>query len=135
MVDTKQAMESEFVTVDLVKSSPTKKLVVVEPGSYEESEFGTRLTVKVNIDGTLKRWRPNKESVENMQVYGSDTTEWVQKIVNLKIEKRSGKECVIAMPEAGELTPQQKQESILDEPVGQPILQPESQPQPGQAMG
>jgi len=110
MVDSMEATQSEFVTVDLVESSPTKKCVVVDPGSYEESQFGKRLTVKVNIDGMVKRWRPNKETVINMQSLGVDTTAWLSKLVNMTIEVRQGKKSVIGRPDPGEIaTPPQTQ--------------------------
>lgn len=118
MVDSTEATQSEFVTVDLVESSPTKKCVVVDPGSYEESNYGKRLTVKVNIDGQIKRWRPNKETVINMQTLGIDTTTWMSKLVNLNVEIRQGKKAVIGKPDAGELqTPPQPQEQIQQTPV------------------
>jgi hypothetical protein len=99
MVDSGEALESIFVTADLVEISPTKKLVVVESGSYETSlNNERRLTVSVNIDGKLKKWRPNKESVRNLQVFGKDTANWVSKPINLKVEYRLGKKSVIAMP-------------------------------------
>ena len=98
MVDSREAMESEYICVELVRSSSTKKAVVIDPGTYENSDFGRKLTLGVNIDGKIKRYRPNKESVKNLQVLGSDTLNWVAKIIELRIEKRSGKEAVIAIP-------------------------------------
>jgi hypothetical protein len=102
MVDSREALESEFVSVDLVKQSMTKKMVIVDPGRYEDAEYQgekqKRLTLGVNIDGKLKRWRPNRESVENMQVIGADTMSWIGKLVDLVVEKRAGRETVIARP-------------------------------------
>ena len=102
MVDSREALESEFVSVDLVKQSMTKKMVITDPGRYEDAEYQgekqKRLTLGVNIDGKLKRWRPNRESVENMQVIGADTMSWIGKLVDLAVEKRAGRETVIARP-------------------------------------
>ena len=103
MVDTKQALESEFVTVELVRESATKKLVVYDPGSYENTDYGDKLTLGVNIDGKKKKWRPNKDSITALQAYGADTVNWVGKLIALKIEKRNGKDCVIGYPEPGEI--------------------------------
>jgi len=112
MVDSMEATQSEFVTVELVELSPTKKCVVVDPGSYEESSYGKRLTVKVNIDGKVKRWRPNKESVINMQALGIDTIKWTSKLVHLNIELRQGKKAVIGKPDIGELQPPQQPQQM-----------------------
>lgn len=109
MVDSTEATQSEFVSVDLVSQSPTKRCVVVDPGSYEESDYGRRLTIKVNIDGTVKRWRPNKESVINMQALGKDTMDWVGKMVNFEIGLRSGKQAVIGKPAEGQQPTQTEQ--------------------------
>lgn len=98
MVETKTAMESQFVTADLIKESKTKRLVVIDPGNYEQTDFGSKLSLKVRIDGKEKIWRPNKESVANLQSLGADTEEWLGKPIQVKVEKRSGKEAVIAYP-------------------------------------
>ena len=96
MVDSTEAMESSFLTVQIVKDSTTKKLVVLDQGSYETTENNERrLSIVVNIDGKKKKWRPNKETVQNLQVLGKDTVNWVGKVINLQIQMRGGKEAVI----------------------------------------
>ena len=100
MVDITEAMEGEYVGVEMVRASPTKKMCVLDPGNYEEVEYAgekaRRLTLGVNIDGKLKRYRPNKESLENLKVWGKDTISWVGKVIDTRIEKRSGREAIIA---------------------------------------
>jgi len=100
MVDISEAMEGEFVGVDMVKASLSKKMIVLDPGSYEEADYGKekvrRLTIGVNLDGKLKRYRPNKESLDNLKQLGKDTISWVGKVIEAKVEKRSGREAVIA---------------------------------------
>lgn len=97
MVDTTEAMESQYLTADIVKGSPTKKCVIVDGGSYEDTVFGTkRLTLKVSIDGKQKIWRPNRDSVKNLRTYGVDTTNWVGKTINLQIISIQGKDSIIA---------------------------------------
>lgn len=117
MVDTTEAMESQFVTPDLVKSSPTKKLVVIDPGSYQKTDYGDRLTLGVNLDGKKKLWRPNQESVLNLQIYGKDSVNWTGKVIDVSVEKRSGKEAVIAKP--GEQVAQVQEETVPDHPPQQ----------------
>ena len=98
MVNTTEAMESSFLTTELVKQSKNKKIVVVDPGSYEKTDFGNRLTLKVNLDGKIKTWRPNRETVQNLQVYGQDSMDWVGKPFYLTVEKRNNKDCIIGHP-------------------------------------
>lgn len=98
MVDTTQAMESTYLTADLVDKSPTKKLVVINPGDYEDTMYGKRLTLTVNIDGNEKKWRPNRESVENLQPLGVDSLDWVGKVIYVIVEKRNNKDSIIARP-------------------------------------
>jgi len=118
MVDSTEAMESEYVSVALVEASPTKKLVVVDPGKYEDTpEYGKRLTVGVNIDGKTKRWRPNKETVGNLQVLGKDTTNWLGKPVDLKVEVRSGKKAVIGVVGVGQNMVAPGDNVAADEPL------------------
>ena len=100
MVDTQEALESQYLTVDLVRSSKVKRAVVVDPGTYEEDmQKNKRLTVGINIDGKIKKWRPNKATVENMQALGSDSSDWIGKVVQFRIERNQfGREMVIGAP-------------------------------------
>ena len=106
MADISEALESNFLSVDVVKNSTTKKCVVVDPGSYEDDDFGNRkLSVKVNIDGKVKKWRPNISTVENLRVFGMDTTAWMGKVIDLSVDKQGGRELVIGRP------------GVVDQPV------------------
>lgn len=103
MVNTSEAMESKYLTADLVKASPTKKCVVVDGGSYEEvtydGETQKRLTILVEIDGKKKLWRPNRDTVSNLQVYGQDSDQWKGKAVKLHTMRVQGKDSIIGTPE------------------------------------
>ncbi len=98
MTDTKEALESQYVNAELISNSESKKLVVVDEGSYEETQFGKRLTLNVDVDGKRKIWRPNKDSVANLNegYGGTDTKTWVGKTVNLQIVRILGKDAVLA---------------------------------------
>lgn len=115
MVDSTEATESEFVTAELVEQSETKKLAVVDPGKYEETDWGKRLTLGVNMDGKVKRWRMNKETAGYMQALGKDTIDWVGKVVSLSVELRSGKKSVIGKPADIVQQPPIQQEQIDDD--------------------
>ena len=98
MVDISEAMESDYVSVDVVKQSKTKTIVVIDPGQYEPDDYGNRkLTMVVNLDGKQKKWRPNKKTMQNLQGLGQDTTEWLGKPIVLSIELYNGKEMVVGM--------------------------------------
>lgn len=98
MVNTQEALESNFVTTELVKFSPSKKLVILDEGRYDETDFGRRLTLSVEIDGKKKQWRPNKDSIKNLQAFGLDTKNWLGKSVRLQNAFFKGKEIVIGTP-------------------------------------
>lgn len=115
MVDISEALESEYLSVDYVKNSPTKKLIIVDPGSYQDTDYGRRLTLKVNIDGKIKIWRPNRDTIEALSSFGKDTINWLSKLIKLTVEKRQGRELVIGRPEQGELPP--KQETVTETPT------------------
>ena len=103
MVSTKEALESKYINAELVKASPTKKLVPLSEGNYEEvtyeGETTRRLTIPVSIDGKEKIWRPNKDSVINCSVLGEDSKTWVGKTILLSTIRARGKEMVIGRPE------------------------------------
>ena len=103
MVSTKEALESKYVNAELVKTSQSKKLVILGEGSYEdvtyEGETSRRLTLPVQIDGKDKIWRPNKDSVVNLNTFGDNTAQWVGKVVIVSVIRARGKEMVIGRPE------------------------------------
>lgn len=104
MVDTSEAMESKYLTADVVKNSLTKKCVVIDGGSYEDATFegetSRRLTISVEIDGKKKQWRPNRDTVANLQPYGRDSNQWVGKTVRLQTIRVQGKDSIIGTVEA-----------------------------------
>lgn len=103
MVDVTQATESSFLTVDLVRSSPTKKCVIIDAGEYVEAEYQGKKYAKfqmtVQIDGKMKTWAPNKDTNKNIaEEYGFDSVDWVGKIIKLSVGKIAGKDTVNGMP-------------------------------------
>ena len=99
MVDATEAMESAFLTAEVVANSATKKIVITHGGDYEETDYGRKLTVKIQIDSKEKQFRPNKESVRNMIAsWGKNSDEWVGKVGDVKVTTINGKLCVIVTP-------------------------------------
>ena len=101
MVDATKAMESEYLTADLVKNSATQKLVILDQGEYQDTDYGEgkvdRLTLKVEIDGKEKLWRPNKDSVKNIvqEMDTPHTEHWIGATCMLSIISVKGKDSVI----------------------------------------
>jgi len=92
-------MESPYLTTELVKESKSSKAVIMNEGSYEETDYGTKLTLSVQIDAKSKIWRPNRDSVSNLsQAWGNESKEWIGKTADLKIMKVMGKDSIIASP-------------------------------------
>ena len=99
MVDSTEATESDFVSVDMVKGLEKPQLVILGGGDYEEGDYGRKLVLPVNIDGREKKWSVNKDSAKNLkQAFGADTVSWVGYIIKLNIIRARGKDCIIALP-------------------------------------
>lgn len=104
MVDVTEAIESKYVGVQFVRNSPTKKLVILGEGGFEETNFENegkkqKITLPVEIDGKHKSYRPTKDSIKNLSdSWGKDTKMWTGKIAKLSIITIAGKECVLAQP-------------------------------------
>lgn len=101
MVNVTEAMESEYLTADVVKNSLSKRITILDGGKYEEATFDgktrERLTIRVGIDGKTKIWRPNRDSVKNLSsIYGKDSEDWKDKQALLQIMSIQGKDCIIA---------------------------------------
>lgn len=114
MVDATRAMESKYVNADLVRDSPTRKLVILGEGEFVEGDYGAKLELPVMIDGKDKTWSLNKDSAKNLNAeYGRDSKNWVGAIVKLQIAKVQGKDSVLGVPTGkGNTTPVVNSESI-----------------------
>jgi hypothetical protein len=99
MVSARQATESEFLNVDIVRNAIRKEGVIIGAGSYQKTDYGEKLTIPLNIDGKEKTWRLNRDNAKTLaSAYGDDTTGWVGKTVDLKIISIQGKESILATP-------------------------------------
>jgi hypothetical protein len=103
MVDTTKAMESSYINADLVRESPSKKCVIIDEGNYTEGEYQgkkyEKFELHVQIDGKIKTWSPNKDTVKNIAAEcGRDSKLWVGQIIKLQIAKLNGKDSIVGMP-------------------------------------
>ena len=96
-MDVTEAMESQYVTVELVKHSNSRVALITSEGEFEEAERGRRLTLTVDIDGKHKFWLPNPTSVKSLvELFGSkESLNWIGKKVLLDTLRISGKDSVI----------------------------------------
>ena len=105
MVDVREAMESDYVTVELVRNLTDKVLTVISGGNYEETDYGKKLSIPVQIEGRPKTWRPNRMSVEALsRDYGMNSDSWIGKHIKLELQKVQGKDCVIALRDRDKLS-------------------------------
>ena len=99
MVDASEACESQYITVDLVRESNSKEITICDPGDYEDTDFGRKLTFKVSIDGKEKIWRPNRDTCANLKgAWGGDTADWSTKQVRVQLVKVQGRDSIIGTP-------------------------------------
>ena len=104
MVDVSESMETKYLTADVVMSSPTKIGILLDEGKYEETDFGRKLTMNIQIDGKTKIWRPNRDSTKNLsRDFGStDSAAWIGKKIALEVVSLGGKDSVIAKAANGQ---------------------------------
>lgn len=99
MVSTQEALESKYVSVDLVKRNVQRQAVIVSPGEYENTDYGRKLSLLVDYVGKQLKLRLNKDSVKGLDsAYGSDTQSWVGKSVVFTTYFVKGKEILLVNP-------------------------------------
>ena len=98
-MDATQYAESDYITAKIVQDSKSKQLVITSDAKAEETEYGQRLTMHVEIDGKKKTYRPNKDTIKNLiSVHGADTKSWLGKVLKLNVISVMGKDSVIGTP-------------------------------------
>lgn len=86
------------VTVEVVKSSASKTLVILSPGAMKKFSDGKeKLNLLVEMDGRQLNWTPNRASMKAIaEKYGKESNLWPGKKIVLNIGLVNGKEAVIA---------------------------------------
>jgi glutathionyl-hydroquinone reductase len=80
-----------------VKASKTKKCVIIGDSYAEDTDYGMKMRVPVEIDGKKKTYTPNKDSVKNIiQALGSETKAWMGKTLTFNVISVMGKDSIIA---------------------------------------
>lgn len=126
IVDATEAAQSPWVNAELVAASPTKKAVVIEEGEYKKGNYGRKLELGVSIDAKLKTYTPSRTTAQRLiNAWGADTTKWVQKTIDLRLETgKTGQAVVEGHPAsesevAQEKVPDANKESTKPEPKQQ----------------
>jgi len=112
-MDVSKFAEGQYINAEIVKNSPTRKLVIVSEGEVVDTKYGEKLEIEVELDKKKKKWKPNVDSMKNMiTAWGKDNKAWIGNVVKLKVLSIQGKETVIAEP-IGELV--EKPELSIEE--------------------
>lgn len=98
-MDVGPLLESDFVTVQLIKDSPSKKAIILSPGVEDQYKESKNLKLSVEIDSKRKYWRVSKLSLKNLVLkYGSESQAYVGKVVDFQVQLVNGKESVVGVP-------------------------------------
>lgn len=113
MVSTAEALESKYVSVDLVKRSVKRDAVIIGEGEYENTDFGRRLSVPVEYLTKALKLRLNKDSVKALDsAYGADTKHWVGKRILFNVTTMKGKEVIIVGAYPADIAQAQKSAEV-----------------------
>lgn len=98
-MDIKNLIGGNSVTIESVKNSPTRKAVFLSAGASVTLEGKERIKFLVELDGKQVSYTPNKTSLKNLSVaYGTETGNWIGKLVGFETGIINNKEAVIARP-------------------------------------
>ena len=99
-MDTKGLALSDSITVQLVRESPSKRLVILSAGAMVSDKEGKqRFQCLVEIDGGQKTYRPNKTTIKALQdKFGFESNAWVGKSLNVSVGTVQGKEAILGVP-------------------------------------
>ena len=99
-MDMTNYVESESINLDFVKSSPTKKGILLSSGVMAPTKEGQmKPKFLVEIDGKQKYWTMNKNTAKNLSMmFGNESNGWVGRKVEFTVGVVNGKEAVIGKP-------------------------------------
>lgn len=98
-MDTKSLTQSDIVSLATIEESPTKKAVIVSSGMMPDIEGNPKFTLMVDLDGAIKKYKPNKTSLREFQkAWGYESTNWLGKSLLLSSGTVEGKKAIIGKP-------------------------------------
>lgn len=100
MVDISKCIESDYLTIDMVKNSSTKRIVMIGEGQLKINDYGNlRLELPIEIDKIAVKYTPNKQSLINFsRVWGKETKNFIGKIAEVSTKIKQNRELIIAKP-------------------------------------
>ena len=99
MVDTSQYIESQYLTAEMVRNSPTKVAVIIGEAKPEKTDYGEKLTATVEIDKKRKIWRMNRDTVKNLHEVSKESCDWNGMSIKLQVVSIQGKDSIIGVPQ------------------------------------
>lgn len=98
-MDTSGMEESNYVNAAMIERSLTKTAMIMDEAVTETTDYGLKLKMTVSLDGRSRIYRPNTDSIFNLQhAYGRDSKLWMGKKIQFKVFKAKGKEIIAAIP-------------------------------------
>lgn len=99
-MDTKDLIGGNNVTLDVVRTSQSRKAVILSGGAMKTFQDGkTKLSLLVEMDGKSLTYTPNKTSLKNISLaYGYESNNWVGKSITYETGIIQGKDAIIARP-------------------------------------
>ena len=112
-MDMSKYAESDYLNAEFVKASPSKLLVVINPGEIKVFEGTERVKFLVKIDGKRKYATPSRQSVKNMiDSVSKDSNDWVGQTVSLSVQMTTNnKETIVWTPQ----TKKPSSEALIEE--------------------
>lgn len=100
MVNIERFCEGDYVNVDVVKASASKRFVVIDEGKTEVGKFGEKFTFTVELDRKRKEFTPYRDAMKAMkEAWGSDSRMWIGKTGTFHVIPKGTKEVVIVIPD------------------------------------
>jgi len=97
-MDMTQYGQSEWLTPEIVKQSPTKMGRITQNITLEEGKFGVRPKMEIEIDGYTKSYQPSKDTVRNLILaYDKMSEGWINKEIRFQTINVNGQERVLGL--------------------------------------
>lgn len=100
MVNTTEFAEGQYLNAELIKSSPSKKGVVLDEAQPKKGNYGEQLETTVEIDGKHKKWSLSRDHVKSMNsVLGADSKLWIGAVITFAVTTSKNKEILVVIPQ------------------------------------
>lgn len=100
-MDTTKYAQGDQLTIEFVESCPPQKNigVIVSDAEVTRTQYGEKLSVRVNINNMILKWTMSTTSVKNMQKISANSLEWLSKPVSFTTATgKDGKKQLVGAP-------------------------------------